>query len=264
MLFRSGGSASFTEGSTTANEITGITTTPTNIVVGEFGEFLKIGQLYEYASVSTTRERLVKRLRDGAAVSIDSYTRSFGMTSTNTLYATAVQTGGQTTVTTTTALSASTIVQARKILFAGLATGFTGIPGHPDEQMAAVLTPLQELDVVSEVTTSRLYWSNAVVNVQGPMGQEKFVKGYLGSIYATACYVTNNFTTSLNTVANQIGFVYGDGGIASLNYGEMAPSVIINDVNSPYKNVNSIAWHCYHGAGLISSVRVVKLYSTGS
>ena len=41
---------------------------------------------------------------------------------------------------------------------------------------------------------------------------------------------------------------------------EKKPTVI-NDVNSPYKNVNSIAWHAMFGVGLISGTRVIKLYT---
>ena len=42
---------------------------------------------------------------------------------------------------------------------------------------------------------------------------------------------------------------------------DMNAEIILNDVNSPYKNVNSFAWHAMFGAGLIDSARVVKLYS---
>jgi hypothetical protein len=259
------GQASITEASTTANEITGIQTTPTEATIAEYGEFLKIGQLYEYAAVSGTRERLSKRLRDGGAASIDTTVRLWAQQTTNKVFATAAATGGVTTgPAAITALGASTLILARKTLFGGLAKGFDGIPGHPDGQYAAVLTPQQELDVVTEVTTSRVYWSGAVVNVPGKMGQEKFVNGYIGSVYGVATYVTQNYQTSTYTSAAQIGFVYADGGLGAASYGDMQPEIVINDVNSPYKNVNSIAWHAMFGGKLISSARVVMLYSTGA
>lgn len=258
------GTTNLTEATVSGNEITSITTNPTNITVLEYGEFLKIGQMYEYAAVEGTRERLRKRLLDGGNGTLDSLVRVQAHTSTNLLCCTAVQTGGQTTITTATACGAAAIMQARKILFAGLCTGISGVSGHPDGQFAAVITPLQELDIISEVTTLRVNWSGAVVNVPGAMGQEKFVKGYIGSIYGVAVYTTQNHITATNGTTNQIGYIYGDGGVGSVSYGDAMPEVILNDVNSPYKNVNSIAWHAYFAAGLISSTRVVKMYSLGA
>jgi len=258
------GTTALTEATITGNEITSVSTNPTNITVAEYGEFLKIGQLYEYASVEGTRERLRKRLLDGGNATLDSLVRVQAHTSTNLLCCTAVQTGGQTTITTATACGAAAIMQARKILFAGLCTGLSGVPGHPDGNFAAVITPLQELDIISEVTTLRVNWSGAVVNVPGAMGQEKWVKGYIGSIYGVSVYTTQNHITATNGTTNQIGYIYGDGGVGSVSYGDAAPEVIVNDVNSPYKNVNSIAWHAYFAAGLISSTRVVKMYSLGA
>ena len=259
------GQSSITEGSTTANEITGITITPTNVTMAEYGEFLKIGQLYEYAAVEGTRERLRKRLRDGASASIDSATRVWAATTTNALYATGAQSGGVVTgPSALTALGASTLMLSRKVLFGGLAKGLEGVSGHPNGQYAAVITPQQELDVITEVTTLRVYWNNAVVNVAGPEGVGKWINGYIGSIYGVATYTTQNYQTASYTSAAQVGFVYADGGVGAASYGDMNPEIIINDVNSPYKNINSIAWHAIFGGSLLSSTRVVKLYSTGA
>jgi len=256
------GQASITEASTTANEITGITTTPTNITVAEYGEFLKIGKLYEYSAVSGTRQKLEKRLRDGGAGSIDSAVRLAAAQSTNIVYATAAQAGGVTTgPSDTTAMGASTLMFCRKTLFGALAKGLEGVPGHPDMHYAAVLTPTQELNVTTEVTTGRVYWSNAVVNVPGAQGQMKFVNGYIGSVYGVATYITQNYQTTAYTSAQDVGFVYADGGVGAASFDQMEARVVVNDVNSPYKNVNSIAWHAMFGVGLISGVRVVKLYS---
>ncbi len=258
------GSTSITEGSTTANEITGITITPTEVTVAEYGEFLKMTELYEYAAVSGTRERLRKRLRDGALVSLDSQVRIQALASTNKVFATAAQSGGVTTgPSALTALGASTIMLGKKTLFSGLATGISDVSGHPDGAYAAVLTPTQELDVITEVTTLRVYWNNAVVNT--PSNAEKWVDGYMGKIYGVATYTTQNFATAANTGAPaQIGFIFADGGVGAASFGQMEPQIILNDVNSPYKNVNSIAWHAYFAAKLISSTRVVVLYSTGA
>lgn len=260
--YTGGGSAAITEGSTTANEITGITTTGTNLTLAEFGEFVKVNKLYDLTAQNGTRERIRKRMKDGASVAIDSYTHSKARQSTNIVYATAAQQGGTTTApASVTAMGAATLILAKRTLFNGLATPISGVSGHKDGHFAAVITDKQELDVVTEVTTLRLYWSNAVVNVPGALGQEKFVNGYIGSVYQVATYVTQNYATTTYTSTVDIGYVYGDGGVGSASLSDMQPEIILNDVNSPYKNVDSVAWHAYYEAALLRSVSVVKIYS---
>lgn len=262
------GSTALTEATPTGGQITSITTNPTNVTISEYGEFIQIGQLYEYAAVGGTRARLSKRLLDGGLISIDAVVRAQANLSTSALYALTTMAGANTTIPvilSVAPLGAAALVQGKRTLFANLATGFRGVPGHPEGHYSAILTPKQEADIVTEVTTGRIFWNNCVVQVPGSDGQLKFVNGYIGSIYRMACYITQSFLTG--TVSNvaaaqgEIGYLYADGGVAAATFEDMRPRVIINDVNSPYKNVNSIAWHSYFGAGLIDSRRVIKLYS---
>lgn len=255
-----------TETWTTQNEIATITATSTDITIAEYGEFHKTSALAMYAVVPGAREKLRKRLSDGAAVTVDQLVLTATNTaSTNYLYASAAQTGGTTTFNTgtVTALSAASIIQARKILYANKVPAFRGIAGHPDGKYAAILSPKQELDIVTETTTGRMYWSQAVTNVPGMKGQDKWVEGYLGTIYGVACYTTQNFGTGNYTASSsgEIGFVLGDGAVGAMAFKDMEPEVVINDVNSPYKNVDSVAWHLFFGTGLVDGGRVVKMYS---
>lgn len=252
---------------TTQNQINTITSDSTDITVTEYGEFHKTSALMQYAAVPGWREKIRKRMRDGAHVTIDSLVATAATTAaTNYIYSTAAQAGGTTTFSTgtVTALGASAIMQARKLLFAKGAKGFDGISGHVDGHYAAILTPKQELDIVTEVTTGRTYWSQAVTNVPGKMGQEKWVNGYIGSIYGVACYTTQNYGTGNYTASSSgdIGLVLADGWGGALAFKDMEPRIIVNDVNSPYKNVDSIAWHAFFGTGAIDTAnRVVKIYS---
>lgn len=261
------GSTAITEGSTTANEITGITQTSTNITIGEFGEFTKIGTLYEYASVSGLRAKLLKRLRDGAAFSLDRFTLKKALLTTTTRIATA-GTAGSTAYTAAllqTSLGAAAIMSTRRVLVENLAQGFEGEAGIPNGQYACIVTPGQEQDIITESTTTRTTWQYGNVNVPGPMGQEKFVKGYLGSIYQVAMFVTQNYTTLTNSGSGaDVGIMFADGGVGAMAFQNMNAEIIVNDVNSPYKNMNSIAWHANFGAGLIDANRVIKLYSLSS
>lgn len=257
------GTIAITEASTTANEFSALTQTSTDITIAEFGEYTKVGTMYEYAAVPGLRQELLKRLRDGAAFSLDRVVLKKALTSTTALYADATPSGASTSTTTlmTATLGASSITAATKILFANLAVGFSSAEGVPDGQYAAVLTPDQEQDLVTEFTTLRMSWTNSVVQVPGPMGQEKWVNGYLGSVYRTACVVTQNYTTQSITQTQEIAIVYSDGGVGAMAFGDMNAEIVINDLNSPYKNVNTFAWHAMFGAGLIDSNRVIKLYS---
>ena len=79
--------------------------------------------------------------------------------------------------------------------------------------------------------------------------------------YGTAVYVTNNYATTTYTATVEIGYVYADGGVGAMAFRDMNARIIVNDVNSPYKNKDSVAWWTMFNAALISSTRVVKLYS---
>lgn len=257
-----------TERFTTEHEITDITSNSTDITISEYGEFYATSQLAMYAAVPGAREKLQKRLRDGANLTIDSLVlTAFNTAATNYLYASTDQTGAKTTVAAAFQqqnANAAMIIQARKILIANKAPGFTGIAGHPEGQYAAILSPKQELDIVTESTTGRMYWSQAVTNIPGAEGQSKWVRGYLGSIYGVACYVTQNYGTGTATASTtgDIGFVVADGAVGAVAFKDMAPEVILNDINSPYKNVDSVAWHVFFGTSAIDTVnRVVKMYS---
>jgi len=256
-----------TETWTTQNEIATITATSTDITIAEYGEFHKTSALAMYAVVPGAREKLRKRLIDGAQVTIDFLTMKQFEQSTNYLYNTLDQTGGQTNWTAAgsiTKLSAAAIMQAKKILFANKVPTFSGIAGHPDGKYAAVIGPKGELDIVTETTTGRLTWGQAVVNVAGASAQQRWVDGYVGTIYGVAVYTTQNLTTATTYSGSSTGdvsFVCGDGGVGAMAFQDMEPSVVVNDVNSPYKNVDSIAWHIFYGTKILDANRVVKMYS---
>lgn len=261
------GPTALTEGSVfssaDSHEITAITQTSTDITIGEFGEWTKVGSMYEYASVPGLRMELLKRLRDGAAFSLDRFTLTKALTTTNILFADTSQQGATTASTTlmTATIGAAALTACTKVLFNNLARGFTSAEGVPANQFVAVITPDQEQDIVTEFTTLRMTWNQSVVQVPGGLGQEKWCNGYVGSVYRTAVVVTNNYTTMLITTSQEVAIVYSQGGVGAMAFQDMDPKIILNDVNSPYKNVNSYAWYCNYGAGLIDANRVVKLYS---
>ena len=223
-----------TEATTTEHEITHITTNSHEIDIAEFGEFHKTGQMAMYAAVQGARERLLKRLKDGASVAVDGFCEAKARQSTNILYCTTAVQGGVTTgPAAISAAGTTSLMHARKLLFAGLAKGFTGISGHPSGHYGAIITPKQELDITTEVSSTRVTWADVVKNVPGAEGIGKWINGYIGSVYGVAVYTTQNYSSVTYTSASEIGYVLADDGVGAMAFRDMQPRIVLNDVNSP-------------------------------
>ena len=264
------GSVALTEGNTgSEHEITSITTGEKEVTIAEYGEWYRLGKISSYAEAAGTASAIQKRMNDGAALCVDTICRTAALDSTLYAYAThanATTTPGVQGATTTAPatvgrLNAAAMIYCHRLLKTKYAQGFRGIENHPDGHFAAIITPTQELDIVTEITTVRTIWQGAITNVPGRLGQEKWVNGYIGSIYGVACYVTQNYSTTSLTSNVELAYVLSDGGLGAMAMGDMAPGIVFNDINSPFKNVRSIAWHTLFAAGLIDTNRVVKMYS---
>jgi len=259
-----------TEGTVTGNELTTLTTTGTDATIVEYGEFLRCNRLMDYTAVSGTRSELSKRMAYGAARSLDSVVRAQAVLTTTGYNCIDELAGANTTLTTESQEgSAAAIIAVGAALRNNSARGFSGVSGHPSGAFAAILTPTFERDMVQEATAGRMTWAEAVTQVPGTLAQEKWVNGYMGSVYGTACYRTQNFSTStLSAAASEDNFVLAEGGIGAVSIIDAAPSIYVNsassgDVGNPYRNRNTIAWHAYFASALIDANRVVHLYSNG-
>ena len=268
-----GTSSSLTEG-TIGNPVD-ITVTASHVTIAEEGEFMNLSRLEEYAMAKGSREEIAKRFEHGAAVRIDSLVLTqFAAATTNIMYFTNTSQNGALTEGTfpgtPTAANAAGLIAARKRIRDGYAKGFTGISGHPENHYAAIIGEQAALDIIVETTTGRMTWANAVVNVPGRMGQEKWVSGYMGSIYGTACYNTQNVSRATYSATNSSHlFVTGDGAVGAMAFEDMNPQVFINSpsansTDNPYRNFSSVAWHAYFGTILHQDVRMVKMYASGN
>ena len=257
-----------TEGTVTGNEITTITTTGTDHTIAEYGEFIQCNRLADFTSVSGTRSELANRMAYGAARSLDALVRNQADTTTTGYNCIDELAGANTTLTTTAQEgSAAAIIAVGGALRGNSARGFKGISGHPDGAFAAIVSPTFETDMVQEATAGRMTWAEAVTQVPGTLGQEKWVNGFMGTVYGTACYRTQNFTLASISGSNaDENFLLAEGGIGAVSIIDAAPSIYVNsassgDVGNPYRNRNTIAWHAYFATALIDSNRVAKLYS---
>jgi N4-gp56 family major capsid protein len=254
------------EGTATAGEITTLTTSPTNVTIREYGQFLKMTRLQDMAAVKGTRDEVADRMAYAAALTID------GLVRTRAKGGTALLANGASTLAATDTLSARDLITASLETLSGDndVVGLRGVQGHPDGEFAAVVHPEAEADMVSEAATStnKVVWSEIVKHVPGTEGQQKAIKGSMGSVYGTACYRSQNVDTSVltNTITAFNNFVIGDGALGCVALEDMDPVIYVNtpssgDVGNPYRNFSTIAWHVFYGDALIDANRVVRLYS---
>lgn len=261
-----------TEGTTTGNEITTLTTTGVDATVAEYGEFLAVNRMAEFMSVPGSRQQLSDRMGYGAARSLDAIVRTNPGSGTGAQdttvdwYCGAGANGGSGTAATPTAGSAAALIGAAALIRGVSGRGFRGIKGHTDGHLAAILTPTFERDMVQESSTGRMTWAEANTDVPGSKAQEKWVDGYMGSVYGTACYRTQAFFLTTVTSSSENNFLLAEGGLGAVSIIDADPQVFVNvasanDVGNPYRNRNTIAWHAYFAAALIDSNRVVRIYS---
>jgi N4-gp56 family major capsid protein len=260
-----GNITALTEGSVTDGAIT-VTSTGKDVTIAEYGEFITLTRLADLASVKGSRDEVANRLGYQAALTIDKLVRNVAKGGT-AFYA--GPSNGAAPLTTTETLSARDVVNAslNKLASSDVA-GLRGVAGHPDDEFACVVHPEPEADMITEAATStnKLVWSEIVKHVAGAGAQEKLIKGYMGSVYGTACYRSQNIDQTTVTVGAYNNLVIGDGGLGAVSLEDMEPTLYVNmpsagDVGNPYRNRSTIAWHVFFGTALIDSNRVVRLYS---
>jgi len=265
-------------GTTTTNEITTLTTTATEATVAEYGEFIRTTGLMEFAQQPGSRDELVNRMSYGAARSIDALIRNAADTTTSDWYAGPSVAGGASTAAGVSAtyyptdvgadynMSAAAIIGATAELRGNSARGFAGVNGHPNRHFACIMSTDAEQDLVQEATAGRMTWAEAVTDVPGTSGQSKWVNGFMGSVYGTACYRSQALTTAVITGTLDENFVLADSGLGTVSIQDADPQIYINtssagDIGNPYRNSNTIAWHIYFATALLDSNRVIKVYS---
>jgi hypothetical protein len=257
------------EGSATDHIITTLTTTGTDLTMAEYGEYIKVSRLQDYTQVPGARAELSDRMAYGGALSIDSLVLAASVTA-NTLdwYALATAVGGSAATGggNPTAGSAACLIGAGAILHGSAVRGHKGVAGHPDGHFAAIVTPTFERDMVQEATTGRMTWAQAVTNVGGTMGQEKWVNGYMGSVYGIAAYRTQNFNQATVTINCDVSTLIGAGGLGCASLKDADPKIFVNtpssgDTGNPYRNHSTVAWHAEFATKLIDVNRVVRIYT---
>jgi hypothetical protein len=263
-----GTSAALADGTSTGN-LVDITTNTTNISIAEYGEFMQVFRVVDYAQASGAREEILKRFAHGGRIKLDSLVLAeFGKNVTNILGTLQTVNGAGALGTPTAPTGAAAIITARKKVRDNYAQPFYGVPGHTDGHYACIIGEQASLDIVTEFTTGRMTWGQAVTNVAGKIGQERYVNGYIGSIYGTAVHVSQQLVggPSFSGVNVTNAFVIGDGAVGALAFEDMEPQVFVNtptsaSTNNPYRNFSTVAWHAYFATAVNDASRACKLYT---
>ena len=262
-----------TEGTATGNEITTMTTLGTNATLAEYGEFIATTRLQEFCQVPSSRSELVDRMAYGASRTIDTLVRNVADATTSDWYCGDGVEGGANTIAGVSAtygggpnMSAAAVIGAAAELRGNSVRGITGVSGHPDRHFAAIVSTTAERDMVQESTAGRMTWAEAVTQVPGVLAQTKWVNGFMGSVYGTACYRSQNLSTAVITATMDENYIIGEGALGSVSIVDADPQIYINtssagDIGNPYRNSNTIAWHIFFATSLIDSTRVIKVYS---
>ena len=264
----SGNTTALTEGST--NTAIDITVTGVNITVAEYGEWMKISSLQEIAQQPNARQEIVDRFAYGGRLTIDGLVMAqYQIATIGSINANAITAGAG--AATATAMNAAAVMAAKKKLKDVYGVGFSNVPGIPSGEMVCIMGQQAELDVITEVSTGRMTWAQAVTNVPGRLGQDKWVAGYMGSVYGVACMTSQSIPTGLtvSAVNATCNIVAAEGAVGAVDFGDMNANIFINQPNAnstdnPFRNFLTCSYYILMGTKNLDVTRSVKLYSLGS
>lgn len=253
-----------TETTTSQNEIATITITAVLSTVSEYGAFTKVSSLGEMAWTRETRSEFAKILAEDGARTVDTRLRNIADNTTTFLVSQDTATGGTTNLLTTKTAIAQDIAVLSGRFNQNDAEGFDSQSG----MYVVIVHGKVEQDLVTDVTTTRLSWSEVNKHVPGLDGQKKIIVGTPGAIYGTMVLRSNNITTKTltSTVTAYANIALADHGIGRAGFGAMDPQIIMKspgpqDTSNPLNTFGTIGWKAALGEALLDSNRVITYYS---
>ncbi len=261
-----------TEGSASDGEITTLSVTTISTTVAEYGAWVKISSLADLAHTPETREQYAKGLAEHGARTLDSLLRNVADDSTTFLVSGETATGGGT-------LAATETAQAQDI--AVLAGRFNQNDAEPVPGVGMYVCIVHgsvEQDLVTDVTTGRLSWSEVNKYVPGIDGQKKIIEGSPGAIYGMMVLRSNNITTTVltSTITAYVNIALADHGYGRASFDAMTPSGAKRGVKGPaliakqsgpqdtsqaLSMFSTLGWKFNSGQALLDSNRVIVFYS---
>ncbi len=262
-----------TEADATDGEIATLSFTTYTTTVLEHGAWSKVGSLMEIASTKETRQQYVEAFGEHGGNTLDSLIRNAADDTATFLISgqTAASTG---TLTTTDTATAQDVAIITKI--------FRGNNAKPVKNVGNYVLIVHsdvESDLVTDVTTTRLSWSEVNKHVPGFDGQKKIIDGTPGAVYGTMVLVSNKITSAnvlTNTVTAYKNIALARNAVARSSFSGMTPRGAIGgtkgprimtktsgsqDTSNPLSMFSTIGWKAAQGQVVLGDNRAIVYYS---
>ena len=254
------------EASATDNEITEITVTAVESTIAEYGQWMKVSDLAEETVTSSALDSYADAFAYAGAQTIDTLLYNEAVTTTNFLHAGDTASGGATLLA-TNLLTAQDVAVAGSFLRSKFARGFDSLNG----KYALLISPDQEQDLVTDVTTTRLSWSEVKKNVATAYENQIERKNngdLVGSLGRVSVFLSDVVGTVTEDVAAWRAIALARYGVGWLGLGENKPKpkVIMKrpgpqDTSNPLNQYMTIGWKVKMADKLLDANRVLVVYS---
>lgn len=260
----SGSTSALSDGSATDGEKTTVTISKVEATITQYGEWMKVSDLAEETEISSALDTYSEMFAFAGADAIDSLIRNAAVTTTNFLHAGDAATAGA-TLTSSDKLTLDDFPTITGFFRANNAKGFSELSGD----FALLIHPTDEVNLVSDVTTTRLSWSEA--NKHVPKGFEQLVNNhtFVGRFNGLTALRTTKITTVTEDVSAYRNVALADYGVGWLGLGQDGPKKPMikikrpgpSDTSQPLDMYMTIGWKVNMVARLLDSNRVLNVYS---
>lgn len=261
-----------TEGSASDGEVTTLSVTTISTTVAEYGAWVKISSLADLAHTPETREQYAKGLAEHGARTLDTLLRNVADDTTTFLVSGETATGTGTLAATETATAQDIAVLAGRFN----QNDAEPVPGVG--MYVCIVHSEVAQDIVTDVTTGRLSWSEVNKHVPGLDGQKKIIEGVEGAIYGCMVVRSNNITTTVltNTITAYKNIALADYAVGRASFDAMTPRGARNgqkgpalipkmsgpqDTSNPLSMFSTLGWKLNSGQALLDSNRAILFYS---
>jgi N4-gp56 family major capsid protein len=254
------------EASATDNEITEITVTSVESTIAEYGNWMKVSDLTEETVTSSALDAYADAFAYAGAQTIDTLLYNEAVTTTNFLHAGDTASGGATLLA-TNLLTAQDVAVAGSLLRSKYARGFDSLNG----KYALLISPDQEQDLVTDVTTTRLSWSEVKKNVATAYENQIERKNngdLVGSLGRVSVFLADVVGTVTEDVAAWRAIALARYGVGWLGLGENKPKPKIimkrpgpQDTSNPLNQYMTIGWKVKMADKLLNANCVFVVYS---
>lgn len=261
-----------TEGSASDGEITTLSVTTVTTTVSEYGAWVSISSLADLAMTPETRSQYAEGLAEHGARTLDSLLRNVADNTTTTFVAQETATGTGTLATTDSAIGQDLAILSGRF-------NQNDAKRFPSTGMfVCIVHGAVEQEIVTDVTTTRLSWSEVNKHVPGIDGQSKIIKGSAGAIYGMMLVRNNNITTAVltNTVTAYVNIALAQHAIGRTSFDGMTPSgapkgvkgpALIAKQSGPQDTSNALnmfatlGWKFNSGQALLDNARAIRYWT---